>query len=107
MTIHRILNRFYLQIDGCSSVIQTRTLLETIRGMKPKEVRDRFQGLIVLTNYGNNRTYRIEEILYNENPLDTFEREGASISYQDYFKMAYGVAIKDLKQPLVRVISHY
>ncbi len=44
-------------------------------------------GTVVLTRY-NNKTYKIDDILWDKTPLDTFTqgRGGAEISYVDYYK---------------------
>ena len=39
-------------------------------------------------------------------PQSKFECKGKMISYEDYYKSAYGVTIKDYKQPLVKVLSN-
>ncbi len=73
MTICSLLhNSLFLQIDGCSRVIQTQSFLNSITGMSPQDVKNEYIGSIVMTRYGNNRTYNIEDILYDLNPLSTF-----------------------------------
>lgn len=58
-------------------------------------------GNIVVTRY-NNKTYRIDEILWNMNPLSTFKlSNGQEISYQEYYKAHHNLNINDLKQPLL------
>lgn len=75
----------------------------------------------------NNRTYRIDDILFDKSPRDTFDSaDGREISYIDYYKVQlihiendcfvpmwcllfisfqkYGKTIKDLNQPLL--VSH-
>lgn len=45
-------------------------------------------GTTVLTDY-NNRTYRIDDILFDKSPRDTFESaDGQQISYIDYYKVS-------------------
>lgn len=45
-------------------------------------------GSTVLTDY-NNRTYRIDDILFDKSPRDTFETaDGNQISYIDYYKVS-------------------
>ncbi|CAO1364269.1 unnamed protein product [Diamesa tonsa] len=57
-------------------------------------------GSIVLTRY-NNKTYRIDEILFEHNPLATFKRGEEDVTYVDYYKTQYSIDITDLKQPLL------
>ncbi|KAG8224464.1 hypothetical protein J437_LFUL003187 [Ladona fulva] len=58
-------------------------------------------GCIVLTEY-NNKTYRIDDVAFGLTPKSKFElRENVSISYMEYYKMRYDIAIKHLNQPLL------
>nr|XP_053635446.1 piwi-like protein 2 [Cherax quadricarinatus] len=58
-------------------------------------------GCIVLTRY-NNKSYRIDDIIFNQNPRSTFTNyKGEEISYMDYYFNTYGIKIKDLHQPLL------
>ncbi|XP_069944367.1 piwi-like protein Ago3 isoform X2 [Cherax quadricarinatus] len=58
-------------------------------------------GCIVLTRY-NNKSYRIDDIIFNQNPRSTFTNyKGEEISYVDYYFNTYGIKIKDLHQPLL------
>jgi aubergine-like protein len=58
-------------------------------------------GHSIIADYGNNRIYRIDEIMFDMNPLSTFQdRDGNKITYKDYFKKAYGKVINNVKQPL-------
>lgn len=57
-------------------------------------------GLSVLTRY-NNKTYRIDEILFDQNPQATFDCQGKPISFVQYYKEHYDIDIKDKEQPLL------
>ncbi len=51
-----------------------------------KEVIEQVVGKTVLTRY-NNKTYRIDDVLFDENPLSTFTNSaGVEQSYMDYYK---------------------
>lgn len=56
-------------------------------------------GTIVMTRF-NRRTYRIDDIDWNQTPASTFERRGEEISFADYFMQQYQIPIRDLNQPL-------
>uniref|UniRef100_A0A0A9X777 Piwi-like protein 1 n=2 Tax=Lygus hesperus TaxID=30085 RepID=A0A0A9X777_LYGHE len=58
----------------------------------------------VLTRY-NNKSYRIDEVVYNASPMDTFMRQGEPITYYDYYYQHYDIIIKDKGQPLLRGIQ--
>ncbi len=47
-------------------------------------------GLSVLTRY-NNKMYRIDEILFDKNPLSTVDCQGEAMSYVDYYKKQYNI----------------
>lgn len=57
-------------------------------------------GAVILTRY-NNKTYRIDDILFDQNPTMTFMANGQPISYVQYYKQQYNIDIHDLKQPLL------
>ena len=98
-----------LQIDVCSRVLQKKNLLEIFNG-HPKEMNIAdWTGQTVITKYGTYRTFSIVEIDYSLTPLSTFhnEKKGATMTYKDYFKDAYGLTISNNKQPLLRVVGRY
>ncbi len=46
--------------------------------------------------------YRIDDILWDENPLHEFEQaDGTPISLRDYYRNQYNRDVKDLEQPLL------
>lgn len=65
-----------------------------------KAVMTALLGAIVLTRY-NNRTYRVDDVKFDANPLDTFEMNGKAVSYVDYYKSQYNITITDHKQPML------
>lgn len=42
-------------------------------------------GTVVLTRY-NNKTYRIDDIIWNKNPAHTFTAGTTEMSFIDYYK---------------------
>lgn len=50
----------------------------------------------------NNRTYRIDDILWDASADGTFETDsGKKITYVEYYKNQHGIEIRDIKQPLL------
>ena len=49
------------------------------------EVFNQLIGNIVLTRY-NNKTYRVDDIMWDENPMTTFIYRNGHITYYDYYK---------------------
>jgi aubergine len=54
----------------------------------------------VLTRY-NNKTYRIDDIVFDQSPTSTFTQGDKQVSYVEYYKTQYNIDIKDPKQPLL------
>lgn len=57
-------------------------------------------GTVVLTKY-NNRTYHIDDVKYDMNPLSTFPTSQGPISFAEYYKNKYNIVIRDTQQPLL------
>ncbi|XP_076274954.1 piwi-like protein Siwi [Rhynchophorus ferrugineus] len=66
-----------------------------------KEFQQRVMGCIVMTYY-NNKTYRIDDVDYDQNPDSKFKkRDGTEISYRQYFEERYRVRITRNNQPML------
>ena len=90
-----------------NKVLRTDTVLDQIteilkRGGNSKPaVEKAVLGTIVITRY-NNKTYRIDCIEWDKNPLTEFEKNnGEKLSLAKYYADKYGKAVRDLKQPLI------
>ncbi|TMW48791.1 hypothetical protein DOY81_006130 [Sarcophaga bullata] len=57
-------------------------------------------GSVIITRY-NNRTYRIDDICFDKNPMSTFPTKDGLVNYCDYYLKSYNIAIKDKSQPLL------
>ena len=57
-------------------------------------------GRYVLTRY-NNKSYRIDEVLFDKNPLSTFDCHGTVVTFVEYYKTHYNIDVKDKGQPLI------
>ncbi|KAL3877253.1 hypothetical protein ACJMK2_034986 [Sinanodonta woodiana] len=58
-------------------------------------------GTVVLTRY-NNKTYKVDDILWDKNPLQTFTSStGQEMTFKDYYKKSYNIDIFDENQPLL------
>ena len=66
------------------------------------EVKAVLEGQIVMTYY-NKKTYRIDEVTFDVNPLSTFHlrKEDRDISYVEYYKKHYDITIKNEKTPML------
>ena len=92
-----------LQVDYCSRVLRTDSVLDFIRSMKGNinEVKDALIGFSVLADYVGFRYYKVDDVDFKKNPESTFTSKEGEITYLDYFKKKYGIVIKDKKQPLI------
>lgn len=57
-------------------------------------------GTTVLTGY-NNKTYRVDDITFDESPMSTFDTKTGTISFMDYYKQKYNIIIRDPHQPML------
>uniref|UniRef100_A0A8C6DG33 Piwi like RNA-mediated silencing 3 n=1 Tax=Moschus moschiferus TaxID=68415 RepID=A0A8C6DG33_MOSMO len=75
---------------------------EEARGEDAKEkILRKLVGSSVLTKY-NNRTYRVDDIIWEMSPSSTFTKsDGSEISFVDYYKERYGTVVTTLNQPLL------
>ncbi|XP_066589272.1 piwi-like protein Ago3 [Prorops nasuta] len=80
------------------------TVMREITNKKPHMYKDaivnQITGTSVITRY-NNRTYRIDDIAWDKNPMTTFERKKEIITLVDYYKQQFNIRIQDIKQPLL------
>lgn len=57
-------------------------------------------GMVVLTDY-NNKTYRIDDVDFNQTPMSKFNTRDEQITYLEYYTKRYKLTIRDKKQPLL------
>lgn len=64
-------------------------------------------GKMVMANYGKNKYYTIESILFDSS-LDvfTFHDGKKIINLLQYYKTTYNIQVKNTKQPLVKVLGN-
>ncbi|KAJ7410675.1 Piwi-like protein 1 [Willisornis vidua] len=95
--------------DVSHKVLRGETVLDFMHSLYSQVGEERFRdtcakeliGLIVLTRY-NNRTYRIDDINWDNNPMGTFRKsDGSEISFLEYYRKQYGIDIADPKQPVL------
>ncbi|KAK2582643.1 hypothetical protein KPH14_004922 [Odynerus spinipes] len=96
-----------LCIDAKYRVMRMETVRDLMIEMhtkKPQDYKDAITmeivGASVLTRY-NNKTYRIDDIAWDKNPMFKFERQGTQTSIIDYYKNHWNLEIKDKAQPLL------
>jgi len=108
--IHEYEGGAMLNIDLAHKVLRTDSVLDHINNLKKKfrsegDLKEGASayliGQVVLTRY-NNKTYHIDDIVWNLTPTSTFKlSSGEDISYVDYYAKNYNLKIGDLRQPLL------
>ena len=94
--------------DTIHKVVRSDTVLEILQELINRDrsgfqdaARRQLGGSIVMTSY-NNKTYRVDDIAFDKNPLHTFERKnGPEISIKQYYQDQYNIKIRDERQPLL------
>lgn len=105
-----------LIIDSCCRFMSTKTVLSRINEIYDEElsnnhgsderiavakfqqaVRMEFQGASIIANYGNKKTYIIEDIKFDQGPVTTFfdQRDGSQISVAKYFMKTYKLKVSN------------
>jgi hypothetical protein len=107
-----------LVIDNCCRFMSTRSVLSRIQDIydqmeeeqNPVDVakfqqrcRAEIAGKSVIANYGNKKTYMVQDINFDLSPCSTFftMQEGSKMSVAKYFKKEYGLIISDKRQPML------
>ena len=92
-----------LCLDVSHKVLRTSTAYDLLQDVYKKD-KDNLQvnavkallGSVVLTKY-NNKTYKVDDIAFDENPLSTFiDHNGEEKTYVEYYMKHYGIKIKVL-----------
>ena len=95
--VHEFEDGLYLVIDVAHKVLRSETCWHLMSQLNrtaksgslfQESVLNAIVGNIVLTRY-NNKTYRIDDILWDENPMTEFTyHNGQRTTYFDYYKFA-------------------
>ncbi|XP_030626880.1 piwi-like protein 1 [Chanos chanos] len=94
--------------DVSHKVLRSETVLDFMTSLRhqcgdqrfPEVCTKELVGLIVLTKY-NNKTYRIDDIAWDQTPKNTFTRRDTEISFKTYYKTQYNLDIRDENQVLL------
>ena len=106
--VHEFEGGVMLCLDVSHKVLRMSTAYDLLQDVYKKD-KDNLQvnavkallGSVVLTKY-NNKTYKVDDIDFTQNPLSTFiDHNGEEKSFVEYYMKHYGLKIKDPKQPLL------
>jgi aubergine-like protein len=65
-----------------------------------EQVTSEIVGRIVMTTY-NNKTYKIDDINWDQNPTNTFNTKRGDVTFIEYYKSHYEHTVVDKMQPLL------
>ncbi len=90
----------FLSIDNCLNIIYDR-----LKRYDEYQVSREWEGSIVMAKYGINRTYKVNCIRWDKNPMtETFDTTNdEKISMVNYFLNTYKIKIYQAKQPLFEI----
>ena len=110
----------YMLINNRSKLISGKTALEKMNEIRKRlsqkdismrdiqeNIREYFNShRTVLTTYGSLKGYKIKDVTFDKNPINTnvrfkINKELKSIPLINYYKNQYNINIKHLKQPLL------
>jgi len=102
-------NGFMVNIDVAHRVLHTHTVYEEMKaavsrcrgGNVNAELDKMLNDKIIVTPY-NNKIYRVVSVEHTMTPLSSFQKKEQTVTYLDYYKAQYGIAIKDPQQPLLK-----
>lgn len=89
-----------------NKVMRTETIYDILENClkNERDYKRAFQevvlGMTVLTAY-NNKTYRIDDVDFDQSPKHTFSTNNGNISFVDYYKNKHNINIRDVNQPLL------
>ena len=99
-----------LNIDCSFRLVRNDSVLDVINeiikqyGPNSREhIRKVLSNSIVMTFYGSQQMYRIDEVLFDESPSNTFSFGSEEITYGKYFRDKYQATIRIWNQPLLLV----
>ncbi len=93
--MHEFEDGLYLVVDIAHKVLRSQTCFDLMSEIHrkyandPTAVRQQIQNLlvgsVVLTKY-NNRTYKIDDIVWDDTPATEFSYHNERITYRDYYR---------------------
>ena len=84
-----------------SRLFSRKEIERTTRGNFQRDLTTEICGQVVMTRY-NKKTYRVDDIDWDMNPLKSFDRaDGTSMTFIDYYEQNYDLRIADGRQPLI------
>ncbi|CAH0702423.1 unnamed protein product [Spodoptera exigua] len=106
-TINQYEDRLLMITEITHKVLRVDTVLQMLneyaasKGSNYKKIfLEDMMGKIVMTIY-NKKTYKVDDIAWQDTPKSTFKMRDEKITYLEYYKKKYNLTIRDLQQPLL------
>ncbi|XP_052739671.1 piwi-like protein Siwi [Bicyclus anynana] len=105
-TINQYEDKLLMVTEIAHKVLRMDTVLHMLREYIAKSPNykpiftEELVSKIVMTDY-NKKTYRIDDVSWNDSPLSTFRMKDQDVSYVEYYQKKYNIKITDMKQPLL------
>lgn len=104
----KFLKFHYFLTKPSFQVMRQETIYDILRNLKGEggNWKDVFKkeiiGSTVLTSY-NNKTYRVDDVDFNNNPQQKFMIRDKECNFIEYYKTRYNITIRDHNQPMLVV----
>lgn len=113
-SINSLRGGLILTIDCSFKLVRNDSVLEVLNEIQKKHgpncrehIRKELKDSIVMTFYGAQLTYRVDDVLFDETPNDTFFHGSEETTYWRYFRNKYQAEINVKNQPLLLVRRSY
>jgi hypothetical protein len=111
-------NGLFLKVDPGTKIIRSESVLDLINSVYKKNssvgktekrllVEEELIGKMVMANYGKNRCYIIESVVFDV-ALESYQftHEGRTTNMLQYYAHTYDISIQSKKQPLLKARSN-
>ncbi|XP_035708343.1 piwi-like protein Siwi [Folsomia candida] len=102
-----------LGVEITHKVLRTDNCLHVMTRLRGEQnyqhvIKEELVGAVVMTHY-NRKTYRVDDIDWDNSPMSTFDMKGAAgsagvggtVTFVDYFAQKYGLVCTDMRQPML------
>lgn len=106
----------YLRVDPVNKIVRSESVLKLINELygqyssaskeeKRNVVKENLIGKCVMANYGTNRYWKVEAVLFDTNTDDIVIDKNTNQTLGEYYQKKYDLTIKNKKQPLLKAYA--
>jgi hypothetical protein len=103
----------YLRVDPANKIVRSDSVLKVINDVyslyntsskedKRSMVKENILGKCVMANYGTNRYWRVEDVVFDTNTDEIIINKDTNQTLSEYYQAKYNITIKNKKQPLLK-----